>query len=161
MSIKRRSLLKNFFLACVGACARNLGIVAVTATPVVAAATAVTGANGKYGKGVRQQVFEVIVRQAMAGAPWKQICKGPMEINNISEQEIELELSRRKLKHHIDEEGVWCYCQNCSNRRTEQYREYYGKLSAIPHSEQAPCACQTCRMAIDEITEAIRKESYA
>jgi hypothetical protein len=46
--------------------------------------------------GVRQQVFEVIVRQAIAGAPWREICAGPMQVNNITEQEVEQEIVRRQ-----------------------------------------------------------------
>jgi hypothetical protein len=49
-----------------------------------------------YGPGVRAQVFEVIVRQAMAGAPWRDICRGPMVINNIQDQEVEAEVHRRR-----------------------------------------------------------------
>ncbi|CAN5585921.1 hypothetical protein BH11CYA1_BH11CYA1_24790 [soil metagenome] len=49
----------------------------------------------KYGAGVRAQVLEVIVRQAIAGAPWKEICYGPMEVNNISIEEVEEILRRR------------------------------------------------------------------
>jgi hypothetical protein len=45
---------------------------------------------------VRAQVLEIIVRQALSGAPWKDICRGPMMINNINEQEVEAELSRRR-----------------------------------------------------------------
>jgi hypothetical protein len=51
--------------------------------------------DSPYGSGIRQQVFEVIVRQAIAGAPWRMICKGPMQTNNISEEEIEAEMARR------------------------------------------------------------------
>jgi hypothetical protein len=51
-----------------------------------------------YGEGVRGQVFEVIVRQGMAGAPWRQICAGPMKVNNISEDEVEAEIRRRQGK---------------------------------------------------------------
>jgi hypothetical protein len=52
--------------------------------------------GGDYGSGVRAQVFEVIVRQAIAAAPWRQICAGPMAVNNISEAEIEAEVKRRR-----------------------------------------------------------------
>ncbi len=45
--------------------------------------------------GVRAQVFEVIVRQAIAGAPWKEICAGPMQVNQISTYEVEEEVRRR------------------------------------------------------------------
>lgn len=55
----------------------------------------VTG-SGSYGSGVRAQVFEVIVRQALAGAPWREICAGPMQVNNISPEEVEAEVKRRQ-----------------------------------------------------------------
>jgi hypothetical protein len=51
---------------------------------------------GQYGKGVREQVFEVVVRQAMKGAPWREICSGPMLVNQISEGEVEAEVRRRQ-----------------------------------------------------------------
>ncbi len=61
------------------------------------AATPFTGAGpGSYGSGVRAQVFEVIVRQALAGAPWREICAGPMQVNNISPDEVEAEVKRRQ-----------------------------------------------------------------
>jgi hypothetical protein len=49
-----------------------------------------------YGSGVRAQVFEVIVRQALAGAPWREICAGPMQVNNITPEEVESECDRRR-----------------------------------------------------------------
>jgi len=49
-----------------------------------------------YSAGVRAQVFEVIVRQAMAGAPWREICAGPMQVNNISAEDVEAECNRRR-----------------------------------------------------------------
>ncbi len=49
-----------------------------------------------YGSGIRAQVFEVIVRQALAGAPWKEICAGPMKVNSITEDEVEVEVDRRR-----------------------------------------------------------------
>jgi hypothetical protein len=52
--------------------------------------------SGSYGTGVRAQVFEVIVRQALAGAPWREICAGPMQVNNISPDEVEAEVKRRQ-----------------------------------------------------------------
>lgn len=38
------------------------------------------------------------MRQAIAGAPWRMICQGPMRTNNISEEEIEAEIARRGHK---------------------------------------------------------------
>ncbi|MBX9669900.1 MAG: hypothetical protein K2X93_19920, partial [Candidatus Obscuribacterales bacterium] len=52
--------------------------------------------SGSYGSGVRAQVFEVIVRQALAGAPWREICAGPMSVNNITADEVEQEVKRRE-----------------------------------------------------------------
>lgn len=52
--------------------------------------------SGSYGSGVREQVFEVIVRQAMAGAPWREISAGPMRVNNISEEQVDAEVARRR-----------------------------------------------------------------
>ncbi len=53
------------------------------------------GKIDRYGSGVRQQVFEVIIRQALAGAPWREICAVPMRVNNISPEEVEAELEKR------------------------------------------------------------------
>lgn len=65
--------------------------------PQVAAPTTPFGSTaGSYGSGVRAQVFEVIVRQALAGAPWREICAGPMQVNNISADEVEAEVKRRQ-----------------------------------------------------------------
>jgi hypothetical protein len=55
-----------------------------------------TSQKAPYGKGIRAQVFEVIVRQAIAGAPWRQICVGPMQVNSITPEEIEEEVRRRQ-----------------------------------------------------------------
>lgn len=51
-----------------------------------------------YGAAVRDQVLEVIVRQAIAGAPWREICAGPMLVNNIRPEEVEAEVFRRLHK---------------------------------------------------------------
>jgi hypothetical protein len=52
--------------------------------------------HAPFGSSVRAQVFEVVVRQAVAGAPWRLICAGPMKVNNITEDMVEEELKRRK-----------------------------------------------------------------
>jgi hypothetical protein len=49
-----------------------------------------------FGSGIRAQILEVIVRQALAGAPWKAICAGPMKVNSITEDEVEAEVDRRR-----------------------------------------------------------------
>ncbi|MBK9204741.1 MAG: hypothetical protein IPL73_20365 [Candidatus Obscuribacter sp.] len=63
---------------------------------MAAPTTPFPGTSGSYGSGVRAQVFEVIVRQALAGAPWREICAGPMQVNNISPDEVEVEVKRRQ-----------------------------------------------------------------
>ncbi|PWT96961.1 MAG: hypothetical protein C5B53_08655 [Candidatus Melainabacteria bacterium] len=51
--------------------------------------------SGSYGSNVRSVVLEVIVRQALAGAPWREICAGPMRVNNITAEEVQAEVDRR------------------------------------------------------------------
>lgn len=36
------------------------------------------------------------MRQALAGAPWREICSGPMKDNGITPEEVESEVERRK-----------------------------------------------------------------
>jgi hypothetical protein len=45
---------------------------------------------------IRQQVFEVVVRQALKGAPWRELCAGPMLVNQITPEEIEAEVKKRR-----------------------------------------------------------------
>jgi len=40
----------------------------------------------EYRADIRERVFELIVRQAMAGVPWREICAGPMRMNEIGVQ---------------------------------------------------------------------------
>lgn len=68
----------------------------MTRTGGPATTTPFTSGTGSYGSGVRAQVFEVIVRQALAGAPWREICAGPMQVNNITPDEVEAEVRRRQ-----------------------------------------------------------------
>lgn len=44
----------------------------------------------------RARIFEVVVRQALGGAPWRAICAGPMVVNQITESEVEEEVRRRR-----------------------------------------------------------------
>ncbi|HEY9774227.1 MAG TPA: hypothetical protein V6C81_10550 [Planktothrix sp.] len=145
MNQNRRKFLQQLAAVCGSGVARSLGIglgsaVAVTAVPRVAtaakAATAATLVRASYGPAVRTQVFEVIVRQGLAGAPWKEICAGPMQVNNITVSEVEAEIARRKTI--LDEE----------TRRIDE----------IAHSAISPCACNECRLAIKETLARIRSE---
>lgn len=54
------------------------------------------GGQGSYGSGVRSQVFEVVVRQAMAGVDYRTVCAGPMSVNKITPEEVEEEVARRQ-----------------------------------------------------------------
>src|SRR5262249_48907365 len=58
---------------------------------------------------VKNMVLEVIVKQALAGAPWKDTCVGPMSIHKISVKEVEAELNKRRgAKEPIAIEPVSC-----------------------------------------------------
>lgn len=54
-----------------------------------------TDGQGRYGDYVRLLVFETVVLQALAGAPWQEICALPMKVNNISQEAVEAALSQR------------------------------------------------------------------
>lgn len=69
---------------------------AIPRPQVAVPTTPLPNASGRHGSGVRAQVFEVIVRQALAGAPWREICAGPMQVNGISPDEVESEVKRRQ-----------------------------------------------------------------
>lgn len=44
----------------------------------------------------REQIFEVIVRVALGGSAWRQICADSMQANQITEEEVENEVKRRR-----------------------------------------------------------------
>ncbi len=44
----------------------------------------------------RRLMLEVIVKQALIGADWRQLCAGVMQVNGITPEEVEAELSARK-----------------------------------------------------------------
>jgi phosphoribosylaminoimidazole-succinocarboxamide synthase len=46
--------------------------------------------------GIRAQIVEVVVRQAIAGARWREICAAAMQANQITPEQIEEEMSRRQ-----------------------------------------------------------------
>jgi hypothetical protein len=52
--------------------------------------------SGSYGMGVRSQILELAVRQAMVGGPWKEQCAHAMATNSISADEVETEVRRRQ-----------------------------------------------------------------
>lgn len=164
MNQERRKFLQQLASVCAGGVARSLGVgcTAAVATNAAAGATAAVAAVAApavaaYGTGIRAQVFEVIVRQALAGAPWQLICQMPMEVNHITEEEIVKEVERRKNSPH-NESGV-CHCVKCLKNRTEKFATYATVVDSIPHSEKSPCACKTCRDAVQAIVgEALKKQ---
>jgi Ca-activated chloride channel family protein len=102
-----QSIAQAFFGAPCGGAAAEPRSVAEQASPCdQAPAAAPQGAktggygfasgSGSYGSGVRAQVFEVICQQAMAGSRWRQVCAGPMQANNITPEEVEAEVARRR-----------------------------------------------------------------
>ena len=108
MNPERRKFLHQMVAMCGAGAARTLGVgmgagtLAVASSSQVAAAAGTATAAVTYGSGVRAQVFEIIVRQGMAGAPWELICEGPMKINGISAEEIKAEIARRRSPVHSE-----------------------------------------------------------
>ena len=128
MQQDRRKFLRGLAAACATGIGHGLtrsttlvaagaatGAAAAQATAAVAASTVVP--TYIYGAGVRGQVFEVVVRQALAGAPWKEICHGPMHVNNITPEEIEKEVERRKAIVHDTDFPTACQCVSCVKAR--------------------------------------------
>ena len=147
MHQERRKFLQQLALACTAGVARSIGVgaafvsastlqakasettAAVGAAATVASTATVSASTAAGFAKVRSQVFEVIVRQGAAGAPWREICSGPMKVNNIDPEEIEQEINRRKAI--ID--------------------NHERMLNSIEHSDQAPCACNDCVERINVI----------
>lgn len=143
---------RRFFLtavSCVSAVASGkLGAIGkpVSASPsaLAAAGIFVPGA-GSYGSGVREKVFEVVVRQALAGAPWREICAGPMQVNQINPADVEAEVDRRqKLLHdHPYHVGDAPTCPACSKERIKAEREERMKNEHGEHKGYI-AECPTC-----------------
>jgi len=108
---------------------------------------------GAYGAGVRRQVFEVVVRQALVGAPWQQICRGQMLANAISEDEIEQEVNRRKRPEESKSAAV--STEQSIQTARKDYSQFQAAVDAaldqIAHSQVSPCACTKCRSAVSVI----------
>ncbi len=131
---------------------------AAVKTPVVAPALAsatvavgVASASGaaSYSSRIRAQVLEVIVRQAAAGAPWKEICAGPMEVNEISPAEVEDILKKRQNHAEMVKQNGMCLCDDCRvHRISRSYLESIAKLKQINHRAESPCACEACYSAV-------------
>ena len=57
--------------------------------------TVVSDQSGSYGSGVRAQIFELAVRQAMKSDTWRESCAAVMHVNKISIEEVETEVNKR------------------------------------------------------------------
>lgn len=157
MDVERRKFLLAGLAAAAGATTAGASAIARTLAPGVAkgkaATTAVVGtAAGAYGIGARKQVFEVIVRQALAGAPWKGICKGPMVVNQITEQEIEAEVELRLKcmgphsqhgKLHVSER---LYCEDCRRELKSSAENEHPNHA----DDQLQYVCRFCRVERDQ-----------
>ena len=157
MNIERRKFLQKMFAVCSAGVARNLavGVTAVAAsTDVVAGATAAAAvAAAPIALGVRGQILEVIVRQALAGAPWQVICAAPMQVNGITVKEVEAEIERRRSQKHDERLSQGCSCCDCLNKRQHARVQFSKAVAEIKHSPVSPCACVSCRLAIEEMIE--------
>lgn len=97
-----------------------------------------------YGSAVRAQVLEVVIRQALAGAPWKEVCRGPMLVNDISVEEVEDAVRRRggRVTDSLESKG------SKKNRLQQQMnrirRELYRMLADNDESPET-------RLALDRI----------
>ncbi len=52
---------------------------------------------GSYGSGVRAQILELAVRQALSGGSGRETCASVMRSNNITAEEVEAEVRRRSV----------------------------------------------------------------
>jgi hypothetical protein len=150
MHQERRKFLQQLALACTAGVARSIGVGAafvsastlqvkasaataavetVGAVATVASSATISAATAAGFSKVRSQVMEVIVRQGVSGAPWREICWGPMKVNNIDPEEIEQAIQRRKAMVDSHEQ----------------------MLNSIQHSDKAPCACNDCVERINGI----------
>jgi hypothetical protein len=54
-------------------------------------------------KTIRRMVLEVIVRQALSGASWRDICAVPMSNHKITAEQVEAEVQGVRLRHEISQ----------------------------------------------------------
>lgn len=107
-----------------------------------------TVGTGTYGAGVRSQVLEVIIGLSLIGKPWKEICAKAMEVNAITENEIEQEIEIRCSMPC--EKTFACLCSACCKRRTEDME----RRRTLPCQKTSNCECMFC------ITWERRKEEW-
>jgi hypothetical protein len=100
-------------------------------------------ANGSftaYGAGIRKQVFELVVQQALNGASWRDVCATHMKLNLISPQEVEQEVQRRTMERQPQSlQHAWL--------------DHKARLNSMKHSEQSPCPCNSCMAEVLKMRE--------
>lgn len=158
MTLERRKFLQQFSAACGAGLARimgfSIGTGLMSSMSASKAGAAEALALGTAHQTVRAQVLTVVARQAINGAPWKEICAGPMQINDISVAEVEAEIMR--LKIHTGKSN--CYCASCIATRESIVNRFQDKLKSIPHSQASPCVCKECRSFVASFKQQQRDE---
>lgn len=117
----------------------------------------------EYGDGGKRQVLEVIVRQALAGAPWRVICAGPLAVNALEHCDIFKEMVRRghkldfglDLKHLDVPEAT----ENClsNDEHAEMWLQIYRTASAYLSSNAsgnevgAPDLTRIFKLSVDSL----------
>ena len=71
----------------------------VSVAPTQASISSQGSRPGTYGTGVRAQILELTVRQALTGANWKESCAKVMQANHITVEEVEHEVQKRLALH--------------------------------------------------------------
>lgn len=121
MSLSRRRFFLVSMGALVSAATGELRAIAQSVWPALSGSkvAAVTGVSPS-GIVVRTQVFENIVRKALAGAEWRQLCASVMRVNQISVDEVRIEVVRRKASEaavlsagHPSHPGYLYGCSGC------------------------------------------------
>lgn len=105
-----------------------------------------------FGERIKEQVLEVVIRQAIAGAPWKEICQGPMAVNNISDEEVQLHVDYMQKVRSQDTEI------DITAQQRQNIADYVAEWEAIARSLQ-PFDIEGAQSAINALYEAHRLRS--
>ena len=97
-----------------------------------------TAGTGAYGAAVRSQVVDVIIGLSLIGEPWQTICAKVMEVNAITEDEIEREIEIRC--NMTCEKTFACRCSACCKRRMEDME----RRRMLPCQKTSNCECMFC-----------------
>jgi hypothetical protein len=106
---------------------------------------------------VRQQILDVIVQQALAGVPWRSICKVLMDTNGITEDEVETQVAAKTMDA-VHTGGINCPCRSCLVERATFTTSVQALWDAMPHAASGPCRCKQCMEAVVKIRYQIDKQ---